>query len=61
MLLLGLGLKAWIASGNLINSVGESARGKDEVNRFHLSVSAEPDQIFVFQFGGEPESSSQVF
>jgi hypothetical protein len=42
-------------------SVGESARSKDEVNQFHLSVSAEPDQRFVFQFGGEPESSSQVF
>jgi hypothetical protein len=42
-------------------SVGESARSKDEVNRFHLSVSAESDQRFVFQFGGEPESSSQVF
>jgi hypothetical protein len=41
--------------------VGESACGKDELNQFHLSISAEPDPRFVFQFGGEPESSSQVF
>jgi hypothetical protein len=50
-------------------SVGESARGGDEVNQLHLSVNAEPDPRFMFQFGGrfmfqfggEPEFSSQVF
>jgi hypothetical protein len=29
-------------------SVGKSARGGDEVNQLHLSVSAEPEPRFVF-------------
>lgn len=37
--------------------------GKDEKSgaMFHLSVKAEPDPRFVFEFDGEPECSPQVF
>ncbi|CAK9173892.1 unnamed protein product [Ilex paraguariensis] len=38
--------------------------GKDPKNsnaQFHLTVKAEPDPRFVFQFDGEPECSPQVF
>ncbi|XP_047328809.1 uncharacterized protein LOC124932236 [Impatiens glandulifera] len=38
--------------------------GKDSMknnSQFHLTVKAEPDPRFVFQFDGEPECSPQVF
>ncbi|XWS55261.1 hypothetical protein CRYUN_Cryun10bG0160100 [Craigia yunnanensis] len=45
----------WIAIGqNRSNKNGSSAQ-------LHLTVRTEPDPRFVFQFGGEPECSPQVF
>ncbi|CAM8885042.1 unnamed protein product [Rhodiola kirilowii] len=46
---------------------GWTSLGRDEKGgggasaQFHLSVKAEPDPRFVFQFDGEPECSPQVF
>lgn len=39
--------------------IGKEA--KNSSAQFHLSVKAEPDPRFVFQFDGEPECSPQVF
>ncbi|GFZ10111.1 formin-like protein [Actinidia rufa] len=40
-------------------SVGKDAKASSA--QFHVSVKAEPDPRFVFQFDGEPECSPQVF
>ena len=40
-------------------SVGKDAKASSA--QFHVSVRAEPDPRFVFQFDGEPECSPQVF
>ncbi|XP_057490502.1 uncharacterized protein LOC130776332 [Actinidia eriantha] len=40
-------------------SVGKDAKASGA--KFHVSVKAEPDPRFVFQFDGEPECSPQVF
>ncbi|KAF5743968.1 hypothetical protein HS088_TW08G00556 [Tripterygium wilfordii] len=40
-------------------SVGGGKKGSSA--EFHLRVRAEPDPRFVFQFGGEPECSPQIF
>ncbi|KAK9163549.1 hypothetical protein Syun_004451 [Stephania yunnanensis] len=43
-------------------SMGKHSKKKgDQPMQFHLSVRAEPDPRFVFQFDGEPECSPQVF
>ncbi|XP_059448220.1 uncharacterized protein LOC132179512 [Corylus avellana] len=46
--------KGWVA-------VGGSSRKVSSAAQLHLSVRAEPDPRFVFQFDGEPECSPQVF
>ena len=43
----------WIA-------IGENKKGSSS-SQLHLTVRAEPDPRFVFQFDGEPECSPQVF
>lgn len=39
--------------------IGENRKG--ESTQFYLSVRVEPDPRYVFQFGGDPECSPQVF
>ncbi|CAN4122465.1 unnamed protein product [Withania somnifera] len=56
-----------VNSGRLLGKVdvpldlaGTESRSNSSA-QFHLSVKAEPDPRFVFQFDGEPECSPQVF
>lgn len=43
-------------------SIGKEAKGGGAASaQLHLSMRAEPDPRFVFQFDGEPECSPQVF
>lgn len=44
----------WIA-------IGQGSKKGSSMAEFYLSVRAEPDPRYVFQFGGEPECSPQVF
>ncbi|GLT44313.1 hypothetical protein SLA2020_182180 [Shorea laevis] len=45
----------WVAIGD------DKSKKKGSSAQLYLSVRAEPDPRFVFQFGGEPECSPQVF
>ena len=55
----GLDLKGAVGRACVFHNGWVSVGG--ESSQLYLSVRAEPDPRFVFQFGGEPECSPQVF
>ena len=53
--------RAWVFHDGWIALGKKEEKGDFGASRVHLTVRSDPDPRFVFEFGGRPESSPQVF